>query len=39
LKLSFVARLRGEERYDTIDALIEQIARDVHNTRIALEKS
>ena len=36
LKLSFIARLRGEERYDTVDALIAQIAIDVDNTRIAL---
>jgi riboflavin kinase/FMN adenylyltransferase len=29
----FVARLRGEERFDTVDALVEQIGRDVTRAR------
>ena len=32
-KVRFVERLRGEERFDTVDALVEQIARDVEATR------
>ena len=35
-KVSFVARLRDEERYDTVDALVAQMARDVDATRAAL---
>ena len=33
LRLSFLARLRGEERFDSVDALVEQMARDVEDTR------
>jgi riboflavin kinase/FMN adenylyltransferase len=29
----FVARLRGEERFDSVDALVEQIGRDVARAR------
>jgi riboflavin kinase/FMN adenylyltransferase len=29
----FVARLRGEERFDSVDALVEQIGRDVTRAR------
>ena len=36
LRLEFVKRLRGEERYDTVEALMEQIDRDVQDTRSAL---
>ncbi len=32
----FVARLRGEERYDTVDALVAQIGRDCEEARAAL---
>jgi riboflavin kinase/FMN adenylyltransferase len=36
LRLSFLERLRGEERFDSVDALVEQMARDVRDTaRIA----
>ena len=35
-KVRFVARLRGQERYETVDALIEQMGRDVDATRAAL---
>jgi riboflavin kinase/FMN adenylyltransferase len=31
--LDFVARLRDMERYDTVDALVEQVGRDVELTR------
>ena len=36
LRLEFVQRLRGEEKYDTIEALLEQIGKDVQDTRAAL---
>ena len=36
LRLEFVKRLRGEEKYDTVEALLEQIDRDVQDTRSAL---
>ena len=32
-KVRFVERLRGEERFDTVEALVEQIGRDVEDTR------
>jgi len=34
--VSFVARLRDEERYDSVDALVAQMNRDVEATRDAL---
>jgi riboflavin kinase/FMN adenylyltransferase len=33
LKLDFVARLRGERRFESVEALIEQMHRDVERTR------
>jgi len=36
VRVRFAARLRGEARFDSADALIEQIARDVEATRRAL---
>ena len=36
IRLEFVRRLRGEEKYDTVEALMEQIDRDVQDTRSAL---
>ena len=36
-RLSFVDWLRGEERFDSLDALVAQIDRDVAATRTALE--
>ena len=33
LRLAFLARLRGERRFDTVDALVEQMHRDVGDTR------
>jgi riboflavin kinase/FMN adenylyltransferase len=33
LRLDFLERLRGERRFDSIDALVEQMGRDVHATR------
>jgi riboflavin kinase/FMN adenylyltransferase len=33
LRLAFLARLRGERRFDTIDGLVEQMHRDVEDAR------
>lgn len=33
LKLEFVARLRGERRFDTVDALVDQMHRDIDLAR------
>lgn len=33
LKVEFLARLRGERRFDSVDALVEQMHRDVQRTR------
>ncbi|HEY8763607.1 MAG TPA: bifunctional riboflavin kinase/FAD synthetase [Solirubrobacteraceae bacterium] len=33
LEVDFVARLRGERRFDSVDALIEQMRQDVQRTR------
>jgi riboflavin kinase/FMN adenylyltransferase len=38
-RVSFVARLRDEEAFDTVDALIEQMGRDVERARTALAAS
>lgn len=35
-RVRFVKRLRGEQKFDSVDALTEQIARDVDATRAAL---
>ncbi len=35
-RVRFVARLRGEERYDTVDALVEQMGKDCQAAREAL---
>jgi riboflavin kinase/FMN adenylyltransferase len=35
-EVAFVERLRGEERFDSVDALVAQIARDVDATRRVL---
>jgi riboflavin kinase/FMN adenylyltransferase len=35
-RVSFVSRLRDQERYDSVDALVAQMARDVEATRVAL---
>jgi riboflavin kinase/FMN adenylyltransferase len=37
-KVRFVARLRGEERFDSVDELITQIGRDCDEARRILEK-
>jgi riboflavin kinase/FMN adenylyltransferase len=34
--VDFVARLRGQERYDDLDALVTAIRRDVAQTRSVL---
>jgi riboflavin kinase/FMN adenylyltransferase len=33
LRLDFLERLRGERRFDDVDALVEQMHRDVEDTR------
>ena len=33
LRVDFLARLRGERRFDSLEALVEQMARDVERTR------
>jgi riboflavin kinase/FMN adenylyltransferase len=33
LRIDFLSRLRGERMFDSVDALVEQIARDVQRTR------
>ena len=33
LRLAFLARLRGEKRFDDVDALVEQMHQDVADTR------
>ncbi|HEY2637959.1 MAG TPA: bifunctional riboflavin kinase/FAD synthetase [Solirubrobacteraceae bacterium] len=35
LRLEFLARLRGERRFETVEALVEQMGRDVEDTRRA----
>jgi riboflavin kinase/FMN adenylyltransferase len=35
-RVRFVARLRGEERFESVEALVEQIGRDVDRTREVL---
>ncbi|HVL06915.1 MAG TPA: bifunctional riboflavin kinase/FAD synthetase [Acidimicrobiales bacterium] len=35
-RVSFVTRLRDEERFDSVDALVRQMALDVKATRVAL---
>lgn len=37
LEAYFVERLRDEEKFDSIDALLKQMARDVENTRALLK--
>ena len=36
LELTFVERLRGERRFDSVEELVEQMARDVQETRARL---
>jgi riboflavin kinase / FMN adenylyltransferase len=33
LRIAFLARLRGERRFDTVDGLVEQMHRDVEEAR------
>ena len=33
LRIDFLGRLRGERRFDSVEALIEQMNRDVAQTR------
>jgi riboflavin kinase/FMN adenylyltransferase len=33
MRLEFIARLRDELKYDSVEALIQQIHRDVEQTR------
>jgi riboflavin kinase/FMN adenylyltransferase len=38
LKLDFLRRLRGERRYETVEALVEQMHRDVAEARAVCER-
>ncbi len=38
MSIHLIARLRGEQRFADIEALKTQIAEDVHNTRLLLQK-
>jgi riboflavin kinase/FMN adenylyltransferase len=38
LRVAFVAWLRAEERFDSVDALVAQIRRDLERARAALEQ-
>ena len=33
LRIDFLQRLRGERRFDSVEALVEQMQRDVEQTR------
>ena len=37
LSLQFISRLRGEKRFDSIQALVEQIQQDISNTKELVE--
>ena len=37
VRLEFVRRLRGQERFESVEALVEQMQRDVAETRTALD--
>lgn len=39
LTLEFASRLRGEEAFPTVDALVEQMKQDVERTRVILSSS
>ena len=39
LQLEYVARLRDELRFDSVDALLEQIWKDIHETKRILKDS
>ena len=39
VRLEFVRRLRGQERFDSVDALVGQMRRDVGETRAVLAES
>jgi len=39
VEIVFVKFLRGEEKFDTLDALIAQMDKDSMNARLALEKA
>ena len=38
MRLSFVERLRAEERFTSVDALVAQIRKDIEATRADLER-
>jgi riboflavin kinase/FMN adenylyltransferase len=33
LRIEFLKRLRGEKRFESVDALVEQMVRDVEDAR------
>ena len=38
LRVAFVERLRGERRFDSVDALVEQMHRDVEQVRATVRR-
>jgi riboflavin kinase/FMN adenylyltransferase len=38
LRLQFLARLRGERRFDSVDELVEQMRADVEQARVLCER-
>jgi riboflavin kinase/FMN adenylyltransferase len=38
LRVAFVKRLRGERRFDSVDALVEQMLRDVEEVRATVRR-
>ena len=39
IHVDFIARLRSEKKYDSVDALVAQMDRDADNAKSALEVS
>jgi riboflavin kinase/FMN adenylyltransferase len=37
LRIAFLQRLRGEQRFDSVDELVEQMNRDVEDTKRIVE--
>ena len=38
LRLDFLARLRGERRFESVDELVEQMRADVEQARVLCER-
>jgi riboflavin kinase / FMN adenylyltransferase len=39
LRIAFIERMRGEKRFETVDALVEQMHRDVAEAREISEQT